>query len=118
MVGIDIVNVERIESMIEKFGDKALKRYLNCSEIKLIKTSQNAAGFWAAKEAVSKALGCGIGKELSFHDIIISKNEKGKPEVLLKKEKAKYFQIKKIDISISHDGNFAIAAAIVLKNEI
>jgi len=118
MIGIDIVSVSRIEKILNKFGNRALKKYLNESEIKLIKSPQTAAGFWAAKEAVSKALGCGIGSELSFHDINISKNSKGKPTVSLPEKKYNYFNIKEIDISITHEKEFAIAAAIVLKNQI
>jgi len=117
MIGIDIVSVNRIENMINKFGQKALKRYLNDSEISLIKSPQTAAGFWAAKEAVSKALGCGIGKELSFHDIVISKNKKGKPTVRLINNKNEYFNIKAIDISITHEKNFAVSAAIVFTSQ-
>jgi len=113
MIGIDIVSVKRIEKLIEKFGEKALKRFLTDEEIKQVSTPQNAAGYWAAKEAFSKALGTGIGKECSFHDIKILKNEKGKPffspETLLK------YQIKNADLSISHDGGFAVAAVIIFK---
>jgi len=118
MIGIDIVSIPRIEKMIIKFGDRSLKKFLNESEIKLVKSPQTAAGFWAAKEAISKALGCGIGSELSFHDITISKTKKGKPIISLSKEKYNYFNIKEINISITHEKEFAIAAAIVLKNQI
>ena len=62
--GIDVISIPRIEKFIEKFGDRALEKYLSSDEIKLVKTPKTAAGFWAVKEAVSKALGCGIGKEL------------------------------------------------------
>ena len=76
MIGIDIVSISRIENIIKKFGDKALKRFLNDKEIELIKTPETAAGFWAAKEAFSKALGTGIGEECSFLDIEIIKDKK------------------------------------------
>jgi len=111
MIGIDIVSISRIEKMIEKHGEKALKRFLNDEEIKSVHTPQNIAGLWAAKEAFSKALGSGIGAECSFLDIKIAKNEKGKPyftTYTLKK-----FNIKEADLSISHDGGFAIAAVII-----
>jgi len=117
MIGIDIIEVKRIEKFIDKFGNKALLKYLNEEEIKLVKSPQTAAGFWAAKEAVAKALGCGIGEELSFYDIVISKTKKGKPVVSLSTNKTKYFNILAIDISISHEKQFAIAAAIVIKND-
>ena len=113
MIGIDIVSIPRIEEMLKKFNNKALKRFLNDDEIELIKSPQTAAGFWAAKEAFSKAIGTGIGKECSSLDIEIKKNEKGKPYFANKT--LKKFNLKQADLSISHDGNFAIAAVIVFK---
>jgi len=113
MIGIDIVAIDRIEKMQKKFGEKALKRFLTDSEIKLIKSPQTAAGFWAAKEAFSKALGTGIGTECSFMDIVISKDLKGKP--YFSDETIAKFNLKQADLSISHDGNFAIAAVIIQK---
>ena len=114
MIGIDIVVINRIEKLIEKYEDKALKRFLNEKEIKLIKNPQNAAGFWAAKEAFSKAIGSGIGKECNFLDIEILKDKYGKP--YFSNKTLKKFNLKQADLSISHDGGFAIAAVIVLKN--
>jgi holo-[acyl-carrier protein] synthase len=113
MLGIDIVQIDRIEKMIDKFGQKALKRFLTEKEIKIIKTSQSAAGYWAAKEAFSKAIGTGIGKKCSFSDIEILKNENGKP--YFSSKTLERFNIKNADLSISHDGNFAIAAVIIIK---
>jgi holo-[acyl-carrier protein] synthase len=113
MIGIDIVAISRIEKMLKKFNNKALKKYLNDNEIKLIKSPQTAAGFWAAKEAFSKAIGTGIGEECSFLDIEIKKNKKGKPYFTDKT--LKKFNLKQVDLSISHDGDFAIAAVIILK---
>ncbi len=113
MIGIDIVNIKRIEKMIEKFGDKALNRFLSPTEIKLLKSPQSIAGYWAAKEAFSKAIGTGIGKECNFLDIEILKNEKNKP--YFSNETLKKFNLKNADLSISHDGDYAIAAVIVLK---
>ena len=53
MIGIDIVSINRIEKMIEKFGDKALRRFLSQEEMLLVKRPSTAAGFWAAKEAAN-----------------------------------------------------------------
>jgi holo-[acyl-carrier protein] synthase len=116
MIGIDIVSIQRIEKLMEKFPQKALERFLNEEEIQLVKSPQTAAGFWAAKEATSKALGCGIGKTCGFHDIIISKTKKNAPKIKLAKKLKKKFNIKKISVSITHDGGFAVAA-VILGNE-
>jgi len=112
MIGIDISIIARVEKMIERFGDKALDKFLSPKEVKLVKNSSTATGFWAAKEAASKAIGTGIGKECSFHDIKISKSRSGQPKLKYKKHIRKKFGIKKTSVSITHDGGFAIAVVV------
>jgi len=70
MIGIDLVKISRIEQMLERFGEKALSKFLHPQEIALVKNPKTAAGFWATKEAVSKALGTGIGSQCSFHETL------------------------------------------------
>ncbi len=113
MIGVDIVVVERIEKSIRKHGKRFLLRYLSEEEASLVKSPQTAAGFWAAKEAVSKALGTGIGEEVSFRDITLSKSEKGSPSFSLSKRVAERFGVKSTSLSIAHDGGFAIAVAAI-----
>ena len=109
-VGTDIVSINRIIRSLERFGDRFLKRYLTEEEIATLNLKPaSLSGYWAAKEALSKALGCGIGSDLSFHDITVSKDSRGAPSIILKKEIMKKFDIKDISLSISHDGGFAIA---------
>ena len=100
-------------SMIEKFGDKALKRFLDKDEIKLVKNYKTASGFWATKEATSKALGVGIGKECSFFDIKIKKTTKGAPTLELSQKLIKTFHIKDSSVSITHDGDYVIAVVAI-----
>ena len=107
-IGIDIVNIARIEKLINKFGLEKLK-FLNKDEFYTAKP-QSIAGIFASKEAFSKALGTGVGKEFSFKDISVLKDKKGKPFIKINSSKIK---IKNCDISISHDGGFTIAAVIV-----
>jgi len=115
-VGTDIVSIERIEQSLDKFGDRFLKRFLLESEIDSLKSINSIAGYWAAKEAVAKALGCGIGKHLSFLDIEIKKNSSGAPSFLLHNKK---FCVDSASLSISHDGGFAIAVvALLLKKSV
>lgn len=112
-IGTDIIQIDRIEKSLAKFGDKFKTKFLNDSEIQLLKKPQSVAGFWAAKESIAKALGCGIGSELSFHDITISKSKKGAPSFTLSKEAQKIHNIKSSSLSISHDGGFAIAVVAI-----
>jgi holo-[acyl-carrier protein] synthase len=112
MIGIDITSVNRIKRMYEKFGERAYTKFLNPKEIELIKKPETAAGFWAAKEAASKAIGTGIGASCGFHDIKISKSELGAPQIKYKKRVRKAFNIKNSHLSITHDAGFVIAVVV------
>lgn len=111
MIGIDTVRIDRIKRFQERFGNKALEKFLHADEIKLAKSSQTIAGFWAAKEAVSKALGLGISKECSFFDIKIQKDSKKAPFFTLSKHLIEKFEITNTSLSITHDGEYAMAVA-------
>lgn len=114
MIGIDIIKIKRIENFVEKFGEKGLKRFLSESEIKSSKNNfSRIAGYWAVKEATSKSLKVGIGKLFSFKDIEIEKDFRGAPIAKLSKQVIDYFNICDISISITHDGDYAIAVAVV-----
>ena len=109
MIGIDLIKTSRMKRIMEKFPQKALKRFLLPSEIELVKNYKTAAGFWATKEACSKALGVGISKECSFMDIEIIKTAKGAPKLKLSQNIIENFKIKDSSVSITHDGEYAIA---------
>nr|MCH9814371.1 holo-ACP synthase [Campylobacterota bacterium] len=112
MIGIDIVNINRFEKFLDRFPDKALQRFLSPQEISLVGTStQRAAGFFAAKEAISKALGTGISKECAFYDIIIHKDENNAPFFTLSTSLVEKYKIVDSALSITHDSGFAIAVA-------
>ena len=82
-IGTDIVDVERIRKLgsLEKFADKILS--LNELEVFKLQIDEKKVTFlakqFAAKEAVSKALGTGIGKDIRFNQIEILRNSDGKP---------------------------------------
>jgi holo-[acyl-carrier protein] synthase len=115
MIGIDIIAISRIEKSIKKFGDKAKNRFMSKNEQNSAKKIESIAGIWAAKEAFSKAIGSGVGAEFSFLDIEILKDKKGKPIINIINNNLKMrLKNKKIDLSITHDGGFAIAAVIIL----
>ena len=112
MIGIDITSVDRIKRMYEQFGIRAYEKFLTPTEIELVKKPETAAGFWAAKEAASKAIGTGIGASCGFHDIKISKTKLGAPKIKYKKRVRKAFGIKASHLSITHDGVFVIAVVV------
>ena len=109
MIGIDLIKINRMKKLIEKYDNKFLEKFLSPQEILLVKNHRTAAGFWAAKEAASKALGCGIGAECSFHDITITKTVKGAPILKLSIKVKEQFNIDSSALSITHDGDYAIA---------
>jgi|LGOV01.1.fsa_nt_gb holo-[acyl-carrier protein] synthase len=111
MIGIDTVKIARIEKMKERFGDKALKRFLDDEEIRLASSSTSHAGYWAAKEAISKALGVGISAKCSFFDIKLHKDTKNAPYFTLSKQLIEEFEITDTALSITHDGEYAVAVA-------
>jgi len=109
MIGIDLVKINRMQKLMEKYDRQFLAKFLSPSEIVLVKNYRTASGFWAAKEAASKALGCGIGSECSFHDITITKTAKGAPLLALSARVKTTFNIAQSALSITHDGDYAIA---------
>ena len=116
MIGIDLIEIERMERLLQQFGQKGLERFLLPSEIERCHSAQSAAALWAAKEAIAKALGTGIGKEVGFKDIEIIKDERGAPKVRLDPKVQEAFGIEEVAISLTHDGGFAAAAAIVVRS--
>lgn len=113
MIGIDIVSIERISKLRKRFGNKALTKFLTEDEILLVKSDATAAGFFAAKEAISKALGIGISAQCGFFDIVLLKDEKNAPYFTLSKHLIESYQITDTSLSITHDHGFAIAVSVI-----
>ncbi|APQ97047.1 holo-ACP synthase [Clostridium botulinum] len=118
-IGTDITEIRRIEKAITRnknFINKLFtKNEMDLWEKKNFKL-EFIAGRFAAKEAVSKALGTGI-RDFNFKDIEIINNELGKPQVILKPKAEdiirKISQSHKIHLSISHEKEYAIAYALL-----
>ena len=118
--GIDIIEVARIAASFEKFGERFVNRILLPDEIAYCLTHKNPAPFlavrFAAKEAVSKAFGTGIGAALGWRDIEIRKKESGEPFVVLHGKGAELFTArgaKKLHVSLSHTEHYAAATAVL-----
>jgi holo-[acyl-carrier protein] synthase len=117
-VGVDIVEIRRIKYILESH-DKFLEKIFTTKEIQYLKARnlrpEYVAGRFAAKEAVSKALGTGF-RGFNFRDIIIESSTLGKPTVTLNGE-AKNIASKNgdttIHLSISHGCDSAIAYAVL-----
>lgn len=119
-LGIDIVQNDRIERIIEKWGDKFLKKFFSEKELEFISKTRNRnqryAGNYAVKEAFSKALGTGFRKGLRIRDIMVMRDNKGKPYVVLNGSAKGYVEnigANKIQASISHEKDYSVAIVIV-----
>ena len=115
-IGNDIIEISRIKSAIERHGEKFLDRLFTEKEknycLKFKDSEKHFAGRFAAKEAISKALGTGFCDSLGWLDIEIINNEKGAPIVTLSKQAQKRFNFSNLLLSISHSENYATAFAI------
>jgi holo-[acyl-carrier protein] synthase len=113
-LGIDIIKIERIAAALKRFGDRFPRRVLTDSEARYVRNRpQNFAGRWAAKEAVSKVLGLGV-RGVGWRDIEIARLPTGQPAVRLHgraKSRAEQLGMGRIAVSISHEGEYAVAIA-------
>jgi holo-[acyl-carrier protein] synthase len=118
-VGIDIIEVARIQSVATRFGDRFLSRILLPGEIAycqaFARPAPHVAARFAAKEAVSKAFGTGIGAALGWQDMEVARHEAGQPYLLLHGGGARLLADRgggTIHLSLSHTDNYASAVAV------
>jgi holo-[acyl-carrier protein] synthase len=119
-LGIDLVETERIESAWKRFGERCVDRILLEDEKAYCLSHRNPATFiaarFAAKEAVSKALGTGLGPLLGWHDIEVRHKESGAPYVELHgkgQELLGQLKANVIHLTLTHTAANSIAMAIV-----
>ena len=120
-IGIDVIEVERIEDAVEEFGERFLERIFTegerayCGRQK--RPELHYAARWAAKEAVSKAFGTGIGAELSWTEIEVVRRDSGEPTLILTGKAREFAESKgvgEVKISLTHAKHYAAANAVVL----
>lgn len=120
-IGIDIIELHRIEKILEKNPDSFLGRIFTPEELKDLPASgkrrvEYVAGRFAVKEAAAKALGTGIGKTFSFLDGEIRKNDEGKPVLTISAETLGKLNLSPsllAHVSISHSRDYAIAQVVL-----
>jgi len=119
--GLDIVETERIRKSVEQFGDRFLNRVFLPSEIEYCRGMKfpelHFAARFAAKEAISKAFGTGIGHELGWKDMEICRRASGEPFVVLHgkgAELAKQRGVTNVFVSLSHCRDYAAASAVAV----
>ncbi len=112
MVGIDLVSVSRIEKATQNPRFKS--EVFTESEIAYCKTAQSFAGIYGAKEAFVKAIKTGLERS-SFREIEVLHDDSGAPRYNLSGKMKEILGSKKAHLSISHDGDYAIAICLLEK---
>ena len=122
-IGIDIVENARIEHSLERFGERFLQRVFTVGEIEYCQSmkypARHFAARFAAKEAVSKAFGTGIGRAMGWKDIDVRRKPSGEPFLALTGGAEKLGAERALSrawISLSHTDNHA-AATVVLETK-
>ena len=119
--GIDIVETARIQDSLDKFGERFLNRCFWPGEVAYCNGMKfpalHFAARFAAKEAISKAFGTGIGHHLGWKDMEIRKRDSGEPYAVLHgkgEELAKARGITEVFVSLSHSKDYAAAQAVIV----
>ena len=118
-LGVDITKIDRIEAAIARRGRPLLERLFTAAEISYCEShrhrAERFAGRFAAKEAAMRALGTGWARGVRWIDIEVVRERSGKPMLRLAGvacEVARGLGVKNIALTITHDGNTALALVI------
>lgn len=110
-VGVDVAAVPRVAEAYAKFGQRFLRKFLSDREIAYCGDSaERQAGRWAAKEAIGKAMPTGVPRP-RMRDVEILPSDDGRPNVRVAPHTT--LTGRTIDVSIAHDGHFAVAVAVI-----
>jgi holo-[acyl-carrier protein] synthase len=119
-IGVDLVECARIQHSLDRFGDRFLHRVFTDGEIKYSTSmkfpARHLAARFAAKEAVSKAFGTGIGKAMGWRDIDVQKKPSGEPFLIFSgsaEKLAKERGVTKAFITLSHTEHHAVASIVL-----
>jgi len=119
-IGVDLVECARIERSLERFGDKFLQRVFTKGEVEYSMSmkfpARHLAARFAAKEAVSKAFGTGIGKSMGWRDIDVHKKPSGEPFLVFTgaaEQLAKQRDVNAARITLSHTDQHAMAVIVL-----
>ncbi|MEY2487638.1 MAG: holo-[acyl-carrier protein] synthase [Verrucomicrobiota bacterium] len=123
-IGVDLVECARIQHSLDRFGDRFLRRVFTDGEIEYSNSmkfpARHLAARFAAKEAVSKAFGTGIGKAMGWRDIDVRKKPSGEPFLVFTGGAEKLAQERGVVsafITLSHSDHHAIATIVLEASE-
>lgn len=120
-VGIDIVETGRVRDSIDRFGERFLNRCFWPDEVAYCQSMKfpalHLAARFAAKEAISKAFGTGIGRQLGWKDMEIRRRASGEPVVVLHAKGVELAQargVAEVLVSLTHCQAYAAAQAVAV----
>ncbi|MFI4937576.1 MAG: holo-ACP synthase [Candidatus Berkiellales bacterium] len=120
-IGTDLVSIARIKTMLDRFGERLVNRILSIDEQVLYRECLFPETFmakrFAAKEAVAKALGTGIGA-IAFNEISVTNLPSGQPMVTLLGKAEKFAKNKNIFISLSDEAEQALAFVVISSSSV
>ena len=118
--GVDIIEIPRIQQVLDRYGQRFLDRVFTSSEIAYCRgRAPNLAGRFAAKEATMKALSTGV-RGVGWKDIEVIRAESGAPSVKLHgraKQRAERLRVGEISLSMSHSREYAVAFVVAQREE-
>lgn len=116
-IGIDVVEVERIQKLLEKWGRRVTVRLFTEHEIAQCSSRREAAqcfaARWAAKEALAKAVGHGWCSHFSWTDVEVSNDGAGKPALKISGKTRQLVKNRNVFLSLTHTEAFAAAVVVV-----
>ncbi len=121
--GIDIVELSRIKKIIDKREKKFLNKILHPQELQELSDINNIIAFaakrFAVKEAASKALGLGIGKQLGFTDMYVEHDDLGKPLLVFTQECRERLNLTKTEsiLTIADEQSYAVAHVLLFSQD-
>jgi holo-[acyl-carrier protein] synthase len=120
-IGVDVVENERVATSIERFGDRFLGRIYLPDEIGYCQSMKHPvlhfSARFAAKEAVSKAFGTGIGSALGWKSVEVRRKPSGEPYVVLHergRDLARKRGVREVMVSLSHSKYYSVANAVLI----
>ncbi len=122
--GIDMVEIERIQQSVHRFGERFLNRVYTPAEqaycLRRRKAAESLAARFAAKEAGAKALGTGISRGVYWHEIEVVREPGGRPSLCFSgraAEIARHLGVAHAALSLTHTGSLAMAS-VLLENSL
>src|ERR1700753_134528 len=119
-LGTDLIEIERIEQSVARFGQRFLERVFTPGEIAYCHakkaSAESFAARFAAKEAGAKALGTGISRGVTWKEFEVRREASGEPSLYLSgraAELAEAMGVRRIQLSLTHSREFALAVVVV-----